>query len=241
MEAALASPEIQAEIPLKGVRKFIAKRLSGIWREAVHVTLQKEADITHYYANKKDLPYSLPDYLFHALVQTLQEDGFRAFNAHFEEETLKVFRPVNLGIATDHPKGLIVPVLHGCEQWDLATFAEKRKAAVQRAREWKHSPQELENGTFTVSNLGTMGIDFFTPILNPPQVAILGLGRVKFESSSRSWNEPPIPRAFLHLSLTIDHRALDGADAARFLSALEEKLKILVEPAGEKLLPFPRS
>ncbi|MBP1993999.1 2-oxo acid dehydrogenase subunit E2 [Paenibacillus eucommiae] len=209
------------EVPLKGIRKMIAARLGTVWQEAVHVTLHKAVDVTYLYEHKAELTYSLMDYFLYGLVQTLKTEQFVGFNGHFDGQILRQFTSVNLGIAVDHPKGLIVPVLHGAEGMELGEFAAKRKELAKRAKDWKQAPQELENGTFTMTNLGTMGIDWFTPILNPPQVAIMGLGRTKVEVTSWSWGDTPRQRALLPLSLTIDHRVLDGADAARFLEHVE--------------------
>jgi pyruvate dehydrogenase E2 component (dihydrolipoamide acetyltransferase) len=213
--------KLYKEMPIKGIRKLIASRLSRVWHEAVHVTLHKDVDVTYFYANKANLKHSLIDYVLYGLVQTLKEESFLAFNGHFNGEMLQTFASINLGLATDHPRGLLVPVLHGAEEMAFDEFISNRKSLVNRAKAWKQTPQELENGTFTVTNLGMMGIDYFTPIINPPQVAILGLGRVRVETISWDWAEAPTPKALLPFSLTIDHRILDGADAARFMQSLE--------------------
>jgi pyruvate dehydrogenase E2 component (dihydrolipoamide acetyltransferase) len=212
------------EIPLKGIRRTIATRLGAIWQQAVHVTLHKTIDVTAFYERKAELAFSLLDHLLHGLVLTLQEERFRSFNAHFDGGMLKTYASVNLGLATDHPRGLMVPIVHRAEGMGLAEFVLTRKDVVSRALTGKMKPGDMENGTFTVSNLGTMGIDAFTPILNPPQTAILGLGRTRFETVSWSWGEEPDRRAMLPLSLTVDHRVVDGADAARFLLAVEANM-----------------
>ena len=224
--------QVLRESALKGVRKVIAARLGAIWRQAVHVTLHRKLDVTGYYRNKPQLAHSLTDYLLFTLVRTLSDERYAAFNAHFVEPALRCYRSVNLGLAVDHPKGLIVPVLHGAETMDLDGFAVRRKQLMSAAKEWRHKPEDLENGTFTVSNLGTMGIDFFTPILNPPQTAILGLGRVTLETVAWRWEDRPEPRALLPVSLTIDHRVLDGADAARFLQSLEDEFAAQIARAA---------
>lgn len=214
---------------LKGIRKFISSRLSTIWQEAVHVTLHKEVEISSFYENRHILPYSLIDYLLYGLIETLNLNEFKKFNSHFDGKTLQTFDSINLGIATDHPKGLVVPVIHLTDQLSMEDFILRKQDLISRTKLWKQNPEELENGTFTVSNLGTMGIDFFTPILNPPQVAILGLGRVRTQLLSWKWEDDPSPKALLPLSLTIDHRVLDGADAARFLDVFEENFSQVVE------------
>lgn len=219
--------KVYKEMPLKGIRKFIAARLGIVWRDAVHVTLHKDVDVTFFYENRGEIKYSLIDYILYALVLTLKEDRFRVFNGHFDGQLSQSFYSVNVGLALAHPKGLLVPVVHGAEDMTLNSFVNARKELIDRAKEWKHSQGELENGTFTVTNLGMLEIDTFTPILNPPQVAILGFGRVRVESVSWSWNEAPSSRALLSFSLTIDHRILDGADAAKFLKRIETNMLML--------------
>lgn len=211
-------------LPLKGIRKMIATRLGAVWREAVHVTLHRELDVTAVYEAKErgKLAHSVIDYLLFGLVRTLKEESFASFNGHFDGQTLQQFDSVHLGIAVDHPKGLVVPNLFDADLLVQTEFAERRKALGSRAKAWKQAPYEMENGTFTVTNLGPLGIDYFTPILNPPQTAIVGLGRLKVAEVSRGWEQQLVKKAFLPVSLTIDHRVLDGADAARFLVRWEE-------------------
>lgn len=220
--------------PLRGIRKTIASRLGSVWREAVHVTLHRKTDVTGLYEKRRELAYSRIDYVLFAIVQTLKEQEYAAFNSHFDGHERTVFRSIHLGLATDHPKGLIVPNLFGTEAMDMATFAARRRELIDRAKRWKHAPDELENGTFTVSNLGTLGVDWFTPILNPPQVAIMGLGRTQTAPVYNSWGEAPELKALLPVSLTVDHRVLDGAIAARFLSRVEQHIAALAsaEPSG---------
>jgi len=212
------------EQPLKGIRKMISSRLGTIWREAVHVTIQKKLDITDLYSRKSELTFSLIDYIYYSLVLTLQKEEFSAFNAHFDGQVLSSFSSVNLGLATDHPKGLIVPVIHRADLMNIDRFVARRKELTAKAKAWRQSFEELENGTFTVTNLGTLGIDWFTPILNPPQTAILGIGRIAHEAVSWDRDHNLTVKATLPLSLTMDHRVLDGAEAARFLLAFEECL-----------------
>lgn len=212
---------VDRERKLSGVRKIIAERLSASWREAVHVTLHRKMDVSALYEHKHMRVYSFIDYVYYALVLTLGDPQWRKLNAHLEERTHRMYQTVNLGIAVDHPRGLIVPNVHRAETMDLADFASQRKKIVRAAQAWEHSPEMLEAGTFTVSNLGAESIGYFTPILNPPQVAILGLGSVEFVYTSHSWGEPPAMKAMLPLSLSFDHRVIDGAEAARFLKVLE--------------------
>ncbi|MFD0714695.1 2-oxo acid dehydrogenase subunit E2 [Paenibacillus sp. GCM10027626] len=220
---------LQAEFPLKKARKLISGRLSAIWHEAVHVTVHKDIDVTAYYERRELLRQSFIDYVYHTVVQVLKKEPFHTFNSYFHGDVVKTYSSVNLGLAMDHPKGLVVPVLHLAEQLDIGQFAAKRKELIARTKQWKHEPWELDQGTFTISNLGPLGIDGFTPILNPPQVAILGLGRVWMQAFARDWEEAPARKAIIPFSLTIDHRVLDGADAAKFVNAVEKELNLLFQ------------
>jgi pyruvate dehydrogenase E2 component (dihydrolipoamide acetyltransferase) len=131
-------------------------------------------------------------------------------NATLEDKTVSRWQCVHLGMAVALDEGLVVPVVRNADMLSLAELREEVARLAQRAREGALTMPEIQGATFTVTNLGALGIDAFTPIVNPPQVAILGVGRVNGESMT--------------LSLTIDHRALDGADGARFLHDVELEL-----------------
>jgi pyruvate dehydrogenase E2 component (dihydrolipoamide acetyltransferase) len=176
--------KLREETQLKGIRKLISSRLSAVWHEAVHVTLHKQLDVTVFYKNRYQFPHAFLDYFYYALIQTLKQDEYKRFNAYYDGTLLQSFDSIHLGLAVDHPKGLIVPVIHGTDASSLDDFVIRRKDLMNRTKLWKQTPQEMEHGTFTISNLGPIGIDFFTPILNPPQVAILGIGRVQIQSIS---------------------------------------------------------
>jgi pyruvate dehydrogenase E2 component (dihydrolipoamide acetyltransferase) len=136
-------------------------------------------------------------------------------NALFFGDSLEVFDDLNIGLAVDTERGLVVPVIHNVAHKRLLELASERSHLIQHALSGSPSQEELSGGTFTLTNLGPLGVDGFTPIINPPQVAILGIGRIR-----------PIPAVFadqisirqvMVLSLTFDHRVIDGAPAARFL------------------------
>ncbi|SFL58118.1 pyruvate dehydrogenase E2 component (dihydrolipoamide acetyltransferase) [Paenibacillus sp. 1_12] len=226
--------KLREETQLRGIRKLISSRLSTVWHEAVHVTLHKQMDVTIFYAKRQQFSHGFVDYFYYALIQTLKQDEYKKFNAYYDGTLLQSFDSIHLGLAVDHPKGLLVPVIHGTDAVSLDDFSIKRKDLMMRTKLWKQTPQEMEYGTFTISNLGLLGIDFFTPILNPPQVAILGLGRVQFQAISWGWGDVPSNKVTISTSLTIDHRVLDGADAARFLNSLEENFTKLLSVRTEE-------
>jgi pyruvate dehydrogenase E2 component (dihydrolipoamide acetyltransferase) len=137
---------------------------------------------------------------------------------------MRYFEHVNMGIATDTPRGLLVPTLFGADLMSLSEIAVKSKKLSTDAIEGKLSPELLTGGSFTVSNVGTMGIESFTPVVNPPQTGILGVctleTRVKLGK-----NGEVVPYTAMNLSLSYDHRALDGAPASRFLKELKDYLE----------------
>jgi pyruvate dehydrogenase E2 component (dihydrolipoamide acetyltransferase) len=140
-------------------------------------------------------------------------------NSHFLGDRIETFSHVHLGCAVDTPKGLLVPVIKYADQLSLASLSQECKRLAALSVEGKAQTEELSGGTFTVSNLGAMGITYFTPVLNVPEVAILGVGGISLQPvEDEDGDVSFVPQ--LGLSLTIDHQAVDGAPAARFLQAL---------------------
>lgn len=143
-------------------------------------------------------------------------------NAHVTEDEVTTFDAVHLGVAVDTPAGLIVPVVRDAQLLDAGEIGLAIAALAERARAGQLVPEEVLDATFTLSTLGAYGIEQFTPIINPPQIAVLGLGALRTVPAllDGQWVEQPI----IHLSLTFDHAAVDGAPAARFLAALVERI-----------------
>jgi pyruvate dehydrogenase E2 component (dihydrolipoamide acetyltransferase) len=143
-------------------------------------------------------------------------------NAHFTGDRIQRFPSANIGIAVAAPNGLIVPVIRDADRRTIAQIAAARADLVGRAREGKLKREDLEDGTFTISNLGMFGIDRFTAVLNPPQAAILAVGQVSEQPVAEEGEV--VVRPVAHFTLTCDHRAIDGADGAEFLQTLKELL-----------------
>ena len=139
-------------------------------------------------------------------------------------DTMRYLDHVNMGIATDTPRGLLVPTLFGADLMSLSEIAVKSKKLSQDAIDGKLSPDLLSGGSFTVSNVGTMGIESFTPVVNPPQTGILGVCTLETRVKLGAHGEV-VPYTAMNLSLSYDHRALDGAPASRFLKELKEYLE----------------
>ncbi len=213
-----------AERPLRGARRVVARRLSEAHRSCVPVTLHRDIDVNARVGAERSAG-AIVDRLLHATVRSLL--AHPELNGTFDGEVHRTYRSVHLGIAADTPRGLLVPVLRDAQMLNALQLSEARRAHVQRARAWKHSPEDLAGGTFTVTNLGPLGVDFFTPIVNPPQVGILGLGRMKHIQWSWTADDAPSKRCLLPVSLTFDHRICDGANAARFLETLQREVSTM--------------
>jgi pyruvate dehydrogenase E2 component (dihydrolipoamide acetyltransferase) len=219
---------LSKEEPISSVRREIASKLSKSYREAVHITLEFSADVTGIVeirerlkekAEKNKLPVPTFNDIFVRIVSLVLKD-YPTLNANFDGEKLTIFNTVNMGVAVAVKEGLLVPVVKEAEKKNVFEIAKITGDLVNRTREGKILPDELSGGTFTITNLGMFGIDFFTPIINPPQVAILGIGRIKeiLKPGNAVVSE-------VVLSLSVDHRVVDGAPAARFLKDIGEALK----------------
>ena len=150
----------------------------------------------------------------------------REVNSHFTDDELRIFPTANIGLAVATERGLVVPVIRECERKSLVEIAIERGQLVERAREAKLSADDLEDGTFTISNLGMYGVEQFIAVLNPPQAAILAVGAS--EERPVAENGELVVRPLMSMTLTCDHRAVDGAKAAEFL----RELKMLLEEPG---------
>ena len=230
--APAAAPRVAAEPTgeverreLTSIRKTIARRLTEAWQIPVF-QLQASADMTR--AN--------------ALVERLREGGTRAtvtdvltkvcaaglirhreVNAQWTDDAILRFPTANVGIAVATPQGLVVPVIRGADRLRLAEIAAARADVVGRARDGKLVREDLEDGTFTISNLGMFRVEKFTAVLNPPQAAIVAVGAT--EEKPVALDGEVVVRPMLTLTATFDHRAVDGAPAAEFLQTVKELLE----------------
>ena len=214
-------------IPFNATRRTIAERMTASAREAPQVTLTTEADAealgnlrAQLRADLSD-DVSFTDVFIKIAAAALREHPH--LNARVENDGIRVFDALNIGIAVDTERGLIVPVIRDADRKGVAAIARERRNLVEQARSGKLRPDELSGGTFTLINLGAYEIDAFTPIINPPQGAVLGVGRIVKKAVVR--NDELRPGATVILSLTFDHRLVDGGPAARFL----QRIKMLVE------------
>ncbi len=224
-------PEYTDE-PVSRMRKVIAENMHASLSNMAQLTLNASFDATELLNFRKaakagTVPgfekVTINDLVLFAVAKTLPD--FPDLNAHFLGDTMRRFNTVNLGFACDTEKGLMVPVIKGAEKLKLTELSAKAKALAASAQNGSIAPAEMSGGSFTVSNLGSLGITSFTPVINPPQTAILGV--CASETKIRLENSGPVYYQAMGLSLTFDHRAFDGAPAAKFLKALCARLEAL--------------
>ncbi len=226
-------------VPFRGVRRKIAEAMARSVYTATHFTIIEELDVTNLVrvrSQAKELgaaqgiKVTYMPFIMSAVARCLME--FRMLNGHLDEDAAEIVNPgyVNLGIATDTPNGLIVPVISNVESKSLMALAEELTSLAQRARDGKITSAELQGSTFTITNAGNIGGTLATPIINFPDIAILGVHRIVKRPGvvETSEGDRIEVRQFMNLSCSVDHRLADGADAARFVSRLRT---LLEEPA----------
>lgn len=214
---------VTEERPLSGMRATIAERMSRSAREIPHVTLDRTVPVARALDVTDELDadgVGFTDVLLVAVAHALGDHP--SFNAWFQDGVHQVIDEVNIGVATDVEDGLVTPVVRNVDDSTIREVARERREVVDRTLAGEFTMDDLRGGTFTVTNLGPFGVDAFDPIIDPPQVGILGVGRIR-EDDGRT----------VTLSLSFDHRVVDGADAARFLdsiaTALEAPTRTLLE------------
>lgn len=223
-----AVPEV---IPLAGIRKVIFDRMGQSWREAARVTLFADADMTELvrlrqakgagWERRFGIKPSYSDLIHLAVARALREEP--RINCRLDGQGVRVRKEVNLAFAVDLGEGLVAAVIRDADKKSLGDLARAARDLAERGRSGRLTPDEMGDGTFTVTNLGTYGVESFTPIINPPQAGILGIGKIL---------EKPVVmnggihvRSVMTLSLVFDHRLVDGAPAAKFLAKVKELLE----------------
>jgi pyruvate dehydrogenase E2 component (dihydrolipoamide acetyltransferase) len=227
-------------IPLRGVRRSIAKAMVKSKYTAPHVSAMDEADVTELWkirekekkvAEAKGIRLTVLPFIIKAVVAGLGEHPYLNASLDDENEEIILKKYFNIGVATDTPEGLMVPVVKNAKEKSILQIAEELTQLTEKSRNRKIDLADLKGGTFTITNYGSIRGIFGTPIINHPEVAILGVGRIKDMPVVRDGKIEI--RKILGLSLSFDHRVVDGAEAARFLSAvighLEDPDLILLE------------
>ena len=230
-EAPAALPT-QAEagetIPISRVRRLIAQRMVAGVQAAAPVTLTTEADATKLVALREQLKTTFDardmlvptynDLLIKLTATALQEH--RLLNAVWREDAIFIPDDVHMALAVESEEGLLAPVVRAAQTKSVRQIAAETRALIEKVRTGRITPEELQGGTFTLTNLGAQSIDAFTPIIHLPQCAILGVGRIAKKPAV--YQDAVVPRQRVTLSLTFDHRVVDGGPAARFLDAVRQ-------------------
>jgi len=221
--------------PMSNVRRATAERMTQAWLTIPHVTQFDKADITnleqlrqHYDAQRAGATggkLTLTAIVLKVVAAALKR--FPQFNASIDMTTHEVIHKTyyHIGVAVDTDRGLLVPVIRNADQKNILELSAELTQLAERARGHKTTLEEMQGGTFTITNLGGLGGTNFTPIINPPEVAILGLARSNIEPVYNDSTEQFAPRLMLPLALSYDHRLIDGADGVRFLRWVVEALQ----------------
>jgi pyruvate dehydrogenase E2 component (dihydrolipoamide acetyltransferase) len=220
-QAGVHSPKIKALIPLAGLRKISAERVASSFRTAPHSTLVMEVDVSEAAKLHEKLQISYTAILVKAAAMALVEHP--EMNSTLDGDKIKVFEDVNVGVAVATEKGLVVPVVHNANVKPVREIDKIIEESRAKALQEKLSRNEITGGTFTITNLGMYEVDFFTPIINPPEAAILGVGKIAEKPVARGGKVEI--RQTMMLSLSYDHRIVDGAPAAAFLRKLKENIE----------------
>lgn len=222
------SPESQQR-PVGSIRRVIADRMMATVQSTAPVTLTARVDATNlvglrkqYQASQNDLVPTYNDMIARLVAAALKRHP--ALNCQWTDGGIVEPTGVHIGLAVDTDDGLLVPVIRDVDQLSLSQVAEQSRRLIERARQRLCTADEFSGGTFSVSSLGGYGVDFFTPILNSPQTAILGIGSIRREAVVLE-DDRIVPRDQLPLSLTFDHRVVDGAPAAAFLQTLSAAIE----------------
>ncbi|WP_018131552.1 dihydrolipoamide acetyltransferase family protein [Effusibacillus pohliae] len=222
----------EERVPLRGIRKVIANAMVKSMYTAPHVTIMDEANVTKLVqlrnelkpaAEKKGVKLTYLPFVVKAVVSGLRK--FPTLNASIDDEKSEIVYKYNyhIGIATDTDNGLIVPVVFDADRKSMWTIADQIRDLASRGREGKLSPNELKGSTFTITNIGSAGGMFFTPVINYPEVAILGTGRITEKPVVVNGEIQVAP--VMALSLSFDHRLIDGATAQQFMNHIKQLLE----------------
>jgi pyruvate dehydrogenase E2 component (dihydrolipoamide acetyltransferase) len=224
------------EVKLGKIKKITGQRLQQAWQSIPHVTQFDETDMTKLDQTRKKMNNDLGKtktkitflpFLMKAAVKVLQEmPDFNSSLNHLAE-TLIIKKYYNIGIAVDTPSGLVVPVIHNVDKKSIEDLSFELVDLSEKARSKKLKPSDMKGGTFTISSLGGIGGTYFTPIINPPEVAILGISRSKWEKIYHHDKQTSLAQYTMPFSLSYDHRIIDGATAAKFTRSFGSTIKTL--------------
>jgi pyruvate dehydrogenase E2 component (dihydrolipoamide acetyltransferase) len=228
-----ALPEVIERIPLKGVRGIIAERMGTSVHTTARVSLFMDVDATELVAIRERLKAKVSadwgftpaynDLLAMIVASALEKYPYMNARLASDGEAIEILGSINLGMAVDTERGLLVPVIRNANQKKLRQLGMEFREMADRARKGRSQLDELSGGTFTLTNLGMYEVDAFTPVINLPEVAILGVGRIA--PKAVPYHGEVAVRQILTLSLVFDHRLVDGAPAARFLQHIKQVIE----------------
>jgi pyruvate dehydrogenase E2 component (dihydrolipoamide acetyltransferase) len=221
-------PKIKETIQLTPMRRIVGERMTKSKQTAPHFYLSMDADMTEVTRRRsalkekgEELVPSINDFILSASARALKD--FPSLNAAFTDQRVEIYSDINIGVAVALEEGLVVPVIRNADRLSLQELAKQSRELAEKARKKKLFPLDYEGGTFTVSNLGMLGVDNFIAIINPPQCAILAVGQVTPRVVPHG--EGIAVRPMMTISLSADHRVVDGAIAARFLQEVKRLLE----------------
>lgn len=223
---AIPRKEISEKIPIQGVRRVIFDNMFHSLSQSAQLTLHTEACAEALISLRERLSQGGQKISYNAILIKISAMSLREhprINASVKGDQILVWRQINIGLAMEANKALVVPVITCPDLKTIREIGHEIKDLIHKTRENRLSPDDLANGTFTISNLGFADIDHFTPIIRPPESAILGTGRITHKPVVRG--DHVVPEARIGLSLTFDHRIIDGAPAARFLKTIKDMIE----------------
>jgi pyruvate dehydrogenase E2 component (dihydrolipoamide acetyltransferase) len=224
IDAGAQTPAEAQSIPLRGMRKVIAERMHKSLQDTAQLTITTEVDVTQLIERREEVRREFNttynDFIIQACAHALLRHP--RMNASLEGDAIQLHSAIHVGFAVALDEGLIVPVVHDADKKPLKTIAQEARSLAEKARAGELKLEEVSGGTFTVSNLGMAGVDAFTPIINSPQTGILGVGRIV--DKPVVYQGEIAKRSMLVLSLTFDHRVIDGAPAGAFLGSVADLL-----------------
>jgi len=214
------------------IRRIMARKMTESWQTIPHFYVTYSVDMTDIIRFRKDLGVTINDFVLTGVVRSLQEHPW--VNSWWVDGEAVEQRDINLAIAIATDRGLYTPVVHDCAGLPLKELSRNVRELAAKAHSGRLSPADLEGGTFTVSNMGMLGVESFRAIITPPQAAVLAVGTVRGEVIVDEAGEPAVAPV-MRMTLAADHRILDGADAAEFMATLKCYLEApvtLISPSG---------
>jgi pyruvate/2-oxoglutarate dehydrogenase complex dihydrolipoamide acyltransferase (E2) component len=223
---AVMHKEVLESIPIEGVRRVIFDNMYRSLSQSAQLTIHTEASAESMIELRNRLSRNDDKVSYNAIllkIAAMALGRHPKINGSVDGDSIHIWKQIHIGLAIEVNEALMVPVIRNADQKTIRDIDRDVSALVQKAQENRFSPDDLVNGTFTITNLGFADVDHFTPIIRPPESAILGIGRIVKKPSVR--NNQVVPEERISLSLTFDHRIIDGAPAARFLKTIKEMVE----------------